>query len=294
MAFDKNNTSPFMKVVIVFFAISLVISLCLPFFSGCSNTSSQGGDTGTSGTAEQQAYTVADVEAQYSTLLDSLKSKLAADPNNTTAVVNLGNNYMDYAMTLEGASDAADHEDAAQAAYAEAIKYYDLYLAAIPADDANVSPVTVDRCVCLYYSGQTEEAVAELTAFLETAPEYTMGWFNLGAIYYMESDYDNAKTAFNKVLELDPNGELGQTVYAQLYLSIIDSVEAAEAEAEAEGAETPADTQDAAEETAAAGDEGAQEAAGAAEGDEAAADAEQADATAEAETEPAGDEADAE
>lgn len=153
MAFDKNNTSLGMKIIICFFAFSLVISLCLPFFSGCSNTTPTG-TPGAATTEEQQPYTVADVEAQYATLIESLQSKLAADANNTAAIASLGNTFMDYAMTMEGATDAADHEDAVQAAFDEAVKYYDLYLTVIPAGDANIAPVTVDRCVCLYYAGQ--------------------------------------------------------------------------------------------------------------------------------------------
>ena len=46
MVFDKNNTPGWMKVVIVVFAVILVVSMCLPFFSSCSFNS---------GTASQQA-----------------------------------------------------------------------------------------------------------------------------------------------------------------------------------------------------------------------------------------------
>ena len=264
MAFDKNNTSTFQKVVIVLFAVILVLSMCLPFFSSCSMTSgssSTSDDASSASTSSTTASTTADIQASYASLLASLKEKVAADASNTTAIVSLGNNYMDLGMALLSASDVAENEGAAAEALNEAISYYDLYLLAVPADDSNVNPVTVDRIVCLYYAGEEETAIAELEAFTEAEPDYLMGWYNLGAFYYMQADYENAKAAYNKVIELDPEGENSATLYAQIYLSLIDSIEAAaEEEATASEGEDTSDAATADDSTAATADDAAENA----------------------------------
>lgn len=261
MAFDKNNTSLFMKIVIIIFAVILVLSLCLPFFSSCSATPSTTQDDGAQSDSSTEASTVAEIQAQYASLIESLEGKLADDPDNLTHLASLGNNYMDEGVDMKSASDAADNEETIAEVFSKAVGYYDDYLEAAAAGDADadsVSAVTVDRAVCLFYSGEEGQAIADLSSFLEETDDYVMGWYNLGAFYSQQGDNDQAKEAFNKVIELDPDNESGVVSYAQLQLAIIEASEEAAAEEEtdgADGAEEESADEGAADETADVADE---------------------------------------
>lgn len=292
MAFDKNNTSLFMKIVIIIFAVILVLSLCLPFFSSCSATPSTTQDDSAQSDSSSEASTVAEIQAQYASLIESLEGKLADDPDNLTHLASLGNNYMDEGVDMKSASDAADNEETIAEVFSKAVGYYDDYLEAAAAGDADadsVSAVTVDRAVCLFYSGEEDQAIADLSSFLEATDDYVMGWYNLGAFYSQQGDNDQAKEAFNKVIELDPDNESGIVSYAQLQLAIIEaSEEAAEEEADdADGAEEEsadegaADTQtDGADDADATADDGDAAGDADADADEADAETDGADATA--------------
>ena len=291
MAFDKNNTSLFMKIVIIF-AVILVLSLCLPFFSSCSATPSTTQDDSAQSDSSSEASTVAEIQAQYARLIESLEGKLADDPDNLTHLASLGNNYMDEGVDMKSASDAADNEETIAEVFSKAVGYYDDYLEAAAAGDADadsVSAVTVDRAVCLFYSGEEDQAIADLSSFLEETDDYVMGWYNLGAFYSQQGDNDQAKEAFNKVIELDPDNESGIVSYAQLQLAIIEaSEEAAEEETDdADGAEEEsadegaADTQtDGADDADATADDGDAAGDADADADEADAETDGADATA--------------
>ena len=259
MAFDKNNTSLFMKIVIIIFAVILVLSLCLPFFSSCSATPSTTQDDSAQSDSSTEASTVAEIQAQYASLIESLEGKLADDPDNLTHLASLGNNYMDEGVDMKSASDAADNEETIVEVFSKAVGYYDDYLEAAAAGDADadsVSAVTVDRAVCLFYSGEEDQAIADLSSFLEETDDYVMGWYNLGAFYSQQGDNDQAKEAFNKVIELDPDNESGVVSYAQLQLAIIEASEEAAAETDdADGAEEGSADEGAADETADDADE---------------------------------------
>ena len=293
MAFDKNNTSLFMKIVIIIFAVILVLSLCLPFFSSCSATPSTTQDDGAQSDSSTEASTVAEIQAQYASLIESLEGKLADDPDNLTHLASLGNNYMDEGVDMKSASDAADNEETIAEVFSKAVGYYDDYLEAAAAGDADadsVSAVTVDRAVCLFYSGEEDQAIADLSSFLEETDDYVMGWYNLGAFYSQQGDNDQAKEAFNKVIELDPDNESGVVSYAQLQLAIIEASEEAAAEEEtddADGAEEESADEGAADETAdvadeadATGEDGVAAGDADADADEAVAETDGADATA--------------
>ncbi len=222
MAFDKNHTSTGMKVVIVLFAVILVVSMCVPFISSCTVTGSSADSSDSSDTSTSTATTtVASVKQQYSSIISSLEDKLAADEDNTTAMASLGNNYMDMAAAMRSASDASDNSDEVEAAYAKAAEYYEQYLA-----KASSQAVTVDHAVCLFYGGSADEAVSELSEYVQgDGAEYAMAWYNLAIMHYTGDtpDYASAVEEFNKAAELDSDGSAGINMYAQIYAQLAQS-----------------------------------------------------------------------
>ena len=219
MAFDKNNTPGWMKVVIVAFAVILVVSMCLPFFSSCSfnsdNASQQAEESDQQADSTANTTTVAAVKQKYSGIISSQEQKLADNPDNTTAMASLGNNYMDMANAMRAASDYSGNEDQVEEAFATAADYYGQYLA-----KETSQAVSVDHAVCLFYGGKADEGLAELAAYVEgDGADYAQAWFSLGNMYYTGEtpDYAAAVEAFNKAAELDSDGSAGVSVYAQIY-----------------------------------------------------------------------------
>ena len=222
MAFDKNNTPGWMKVVIVAFAVILVVSMCLPFFSSCSfnsgNASQQAEESDQQADSTANTTTVAAVKQKYSGIITSQEQKLADNPDNTTAMASLGNNYMDMANAMRAASDYSGNEDQVEEAFATAADYYGQYLA-----KETSQAVSVDHAVCLFYGGKADEGLAELTAYVEgDGADYAMAWFNLGVMHYTGEtpDYAAAVEAFNKAAELDSDGSAGVSMTAQIYAQL--------------------------------------------------------------------------
>lgn len=225
MAFDKNNTSTWMKVVIVIFAVILVVSMCVPFFSSCSfnsaDTSQDSDDAEQQATTDAAATTVASVKAQYAGVISNLEQKLADDAGNTTAMASLGNNYMDMAAAMRSASDYSDNTDEVEAAYAKAADYYEQYLA-----KASSQAVSVDHAICLFYGGKADEGISELAEYVKgDGADYAMAWFNLAIMHYTSDtpDYAAAVEEFNKAAELDSDGSAGVAVNAQIYSQLAQS-----------------------------------------------------------------------
>ncbi len=250
MAFDKNNTSTWMKVVIVVFAVILVVSMCLPFFSSCSFNS--GNDAQESDDTEQQSTsaattTVASVKAQYSGVISNLEQKLADNPDNTTAMASLGNNYMDMASAMRSASDYSDNADEVEAAYAKAAEYYEQYLA-----KESSQAVSVDHAICLFYGGKADEGVSELAEYVKgDGADYAMAWFNLGIMHYTGDtpDYAAAVEEFNKAAELDSDGSAGVSLNAQIYSQLaqnaLDAQNSSDEDASSDGDASDASAKDA-------------------------------------------------
>lgn len=211
-----------MKVVIVAFAVILVVSMCLPFFSSCSfnsgNASQQAEESDQQTDSTTDTTTVAAVKQKYSGIISSLEQKLADNPANTTAMASLGNNYMDMANAMRAASDYSGNEDQVEEAFATAADYYGQYLA-----KETSQAVSVDHAVCLFYGGKADEGLAELTAYVEgDGADYAMAWFNLGVMHYTGEtpDYAAAVEAFNKAAELDSDGSAGVSMTAQIYAQL--------------------------------------------------------------------------
>ena len=216
--------SPAMKVIIVIFAVILVLSLCLPFFSSCSfgGSTAETGDDAVEEVAEVTETTVASVDAQYATVISELDSRLAEDPESLVALANLGNNYMEWGSALQGASDAADNEEHVHEVFEKAVGYYDRYLAL---NDSKA--VTVNRAICEYYAGSEDLAIADLEEFVASDDTFSPAWVNLGQFYESAGRIDEARAAYNSALEAEIVDSYNMAYYAQLRLYILDAIEQA-------------------------------------------------------------------
>ncbi|MBR2834139.1 MAG: hypothetical protein IKE43_00290, partial [Coriobacteriales bacterium] len=116
--FDKNNMPFGMKIVVVIFAVILVVSLCLPFFSSCNLPGQEPQNTAQEETTQQEdegvttanATTAADIDASYEAQKLELESKLESDQNNLSALANLGNLYYSWAQDLKSIASETNLE----------------------------------------------------------------------------------------------------------------------------------------------------------------------------------------
>ncbi len=253
-----------MKIVIIFFAVVLVVSLCLPFFSGCAqrsgNAPAESDQDSTAQTSSTSSNTVSGVETQYSTLISSLTEKLEADPDNLAYFANLGNAYMNSALAMMSASDADSFAEKVEASFASAVGYYDQYLelasdGSDAADQESINTVTLRRALCQYDMGDTEQAVQEVEDLLSDQPDYAMGWYELGTLYEQEGDSDKARDAYNRAVEADGDASSTASLNAQFRLMILDAIDAQQEESANDSADDSSAAEDSTD--SASGDEAA-------------------------------------
>ena len=157
---------------------------------------------------------IAAVDANYATVVDPLEAKLKDNPQDLATLLNLGNDYMSWASTA--GAYATDDEGVAHVndLFGKAIGYFDQYL------QLNDSPaVKVNRALCVYYSGSTDQAIADLEALTTEESGYGPAWANLGMLYENEGSTDEARAAYQKAVEADPDDEYGAKSYANRRLA---------------------------------------------------------------------------
>jgi len=64
--------------------------------------------------------------------------------------------------------------------------------------------------------GRNAEAVAALSAAIEQYPEFAGAYYDLGRAYIKRKDYRKAKAAFQKVVQLEPDSDLGRSARTTL------------------------------------------------------------------------------
>ena len=228
---DKGPSTP-MKVIIIVFAVILVVSLCLPFFSSCSSSSTDSSQTDASSASTQDAKSTSQVDEDNQTIVDSITSKHADDPTSLAALGALGNAYMDWGGSLQQASDASANADHVKDVYGQAVDYYDQYLS----QKADSNSVRVNRAVCQYYAGDEDGAVRALEDFTSENGDFSPAWMNLGVFYEMQGDSDKARSAYSECVTADAVDSYNLASYAQLRVAIMDAYSAsASASSSADG-----------------------------------------------------------
>jgi len=129
----------------------------------------------------QQAAPVAPSDPDPEVAL--LLAEVQRSPESAEAWTALGNRYFD-----------TDR-------YAEAI---DAYTRSLEIDPANAN-VWSDRGVMYRRIGLYERAVEDFKMAVSVDPTHTISWYNMGIVlYYNVEDIEAARTAFERVLELNP------------------------------------------------------------------------------------------
>ena len=215
MAFDASQARRMRTaiVVVALLAVAIVaVVVVLGFVRPAAQTDATGTVAAASGTdadassdasgADASDADAADaletVDAQYGTATNRLLTQYQADPSNPSALLDLANGYFDWgvaalnhATTTEGHSHATD-------LLTDAIGYYDTYLAENP----GAKSVTVDRAICLFYTGDTAGAIAALEDLVTNEDAaFAPAWANLGMFYEAEDRTADAERAYEQAIE---------------------------------------------------------------------------------------------
>lgn len=218
-----GELSTFQKVVIVLFIAVFALSTLAGALASVFQSS------------QTVEYNVDYVDSQYADYVADLESQLEEDPENAEtllATARACSSWGTSVMMLAATDDEASH---GTELVQRAIGYYDRYLALDNASDARV-----ERAMCEYYLGDAETATADLEAVTTDDPGYAPAWYDLGLLYEGQGLTDEARAAYQKAVELDPDDEQGVGTNAQ---SRIDALTGAEDEASSddEGATTQED-----------------------------------------------------
>ena len=218
MAFDAQQTGKARAVIVgVLVVVVIVVAVVLVFQMPGTSGTSGAGDAGSSSAAAQttdtsegatqdsagdagssasDTHTVDDIDAQYGTTVRSLKAQYEADPSNPSALYNLANAYFDWGLAVQ--NHAVSDDDAAHAVevFKQAVSYYGTYLA----DNPDAKSVTVDRAICVFYTGDHTAAITDLEEMLAQDDSFAPAWANLGMFYENDGRTDDAQQAYERAL----------------------------------------------------------------------------------------------
>ena len=134
------------------------------------------GHSGQMPTLEQMKH-MADKQAE------PLLARMRTNPNDASLLIQIGNIY----RSAHQFKDASDY-----------------YRKALQLDPRNVA-IRTQLASCLYYTGDTDGALAELDQAVQTDPKDSNSLFNLGMIKWREKkDAAGALAAWNQLLKVNP------------------------------------------------------------------------------------------
>ncbi len=164
----------------------------------------------------------ASVDEKYQSAVASLEEKYSADKTNLATLLNLGQKYMTWGVSVTYVATTDASTSHANQLLEKARSYYSEYLAI---KDSNA--IKVDMALCKYYEEDTTAATTELETLTQESPDYGPAWANLGVVYEAAGKTDEAKAAYNKAIEADANDEYGAKSYGESRISSLESSESA-------------------------------------------------------------------
>lgn len=232
---------PIVLVGVILVSVIMVGSILLPslsaIVSGVSNTVGEASATTAAATTAQTseaatttaANTMLDaVNSRYQGAVDSLESKVSANPSDAAALINLANSYFTWGSQARSYATTDDESAQVSDKFTKAMGYYDRYLAI---EDANAAHVS--RAMCQYYLGDVAGAQAALEQFCARVADYAPAWADLGTIYQASGDTQKATDAYGKALSADPEDKYGLKSTVNSKLSALTAASTASATTDA-------------------------------------------------------------
>lgn len=156
--------------------------------AGASGGPSAAGMPGSAGTPQ------GGMPPQVVQMVQSYKAALAKNPDDLDANIGLGNLEFDSGQ------------------WGKAIEHYSRALSIDPRN----ADVRVDRAIAYHSTGKNDVAKAELVRVTKERPEHKNAWLNLGVVASQLGERATAVQAWQRYLELDPNGEHAATLRQEI------------------------------------------------------------------------------
>ena len=135
------------------------------------------------------------IDLKTLTELKKIEKSIKANPNDTQAMVTLGNKYFDFGH------------------FKEAMKFYKMYLNKLP----NSPDVLVDLGVCYYNLKDYPNAEKYFEKAVKLNPKHQIAFLNLGIVNEAMGNTEKAKNYWKKVIAIDKFSQFAQR--AQSFLN---------------------------------------------------------------------------
>jgi tetratricopeptide (TPR) repeat protein len=206
VALNKAKTSLGMKIVLIFLIIAFVTSFI----------SLSGMFTTPPGTTTAPTGQVDQISARYAPTVEMLEATVRSEPTSYTALVNLGNVYTEWGGEIVRGTDPATATTSSLPIWRAAS---DVFARALEIEQGD-APVEGNYALALYNLGQVEDAVAMGEQAVASDPEMVPGWLNLGNYYAAAGRTDDARAAWERVIEItgagSPQAQQASELIAQL------------------------------------------------------------------------------
>lgn len=150
-------------------------------------------------------------------------TNLQSNPDDAESLLQMGNIYFDQAEQAQAEGNRPSQIRLAQ----QGVRYYERYLKIRPDDNG----ARADLASLLFYTGQSDEAIQEVSKVLQSEPDHVNANYNLGIIYWRgQRDLKGAADQMRRVIEITQKQADQQTLnqHAQVLLEqIIQEAEAA-------------------------------------------------------------------
>lgn len=233
-----GELSRFQKVVVIIFIVIFALSTLAGALASVFQSQQ----------SQSVEYNVDYIDSQYEDVVANLESTVEQNPDDAQSLLTLANDYYSwgsYVSTLATTDDETSH---GLDLFGKAVERYDQYLA-IAGDDASsddVNGARVSRAMCLYYQGETSDAISALEELTQSSDDfsYAPAWADLGLLYESTGSTDEAIAAYQRAIECDPDDEAGAKSYAEKRLDALqpsddgDDADASSDDASASGGAT--------------------------------------------------------
>lgn len=215
MAIDKSRTKPWMKWVIVFFCLALVLGIGSFAVEGLlqsaqisQQAATNPGTTGSAASTDVSA-TVGAIRNAYEPQVKALES--SSSPTDPAVQLKVAEKYFEWGdAVLQAVAQGGGNTPAAQQqAFALSEPQWkaaaDAYSKSFAKKSGDASSTT-DFAIATFYSGDTAGAVKIAEELIQRDPGFAPVRFNLAIFYRASGDNAKAKAALQEYLKMDPNG----------------------------------------------------------------------------------------
>lgn len=220
-----GELSRFQKVVVIIFIVVFALSTLAGALASVFQSQQQ--------QSQSVEYNVEYFDNMYEDAVAELESTVEQNPDDSASLLTLANDYYTWGSYVSMLATTDDETSHGLDLFGKAVERYDQYLALMGDDTSSddVNSARVSRAMCLYYQGQTDEALSALEELTQSSEDfsYAPAWADLGLLYEYSGSTDKAIAAYQRAIECDPDDEAGAKSYAEQRLESLQSDDSASA-----------------------------------------------------------------